>query len=65
MNTIEELKKDEKLLEKDILKLIKDFEDKYLCYLTHINLIHDSYRNMLENELIVNTVGVSVEIRIK
>ena len=58
-----ELREDKKELEKEILKLINEYEKKYNCYIYEIDLLHNGGRTV-NGELHANTIQVNIDFKL-
>ena len=60
---MKEFREDKKKLEKEILKLVNKFEDKFECYVYQVNLLHNGGRNQ-KGKLKAKTIQVSAEFKL-
>jgi len=60
---MKEFREDKKELEKEVLKLINEFEKKYNCYVYEINLLHNGGR-YVSGELHANTIQVVIDYKL-
>lgn len=59
---MKEFREEKKIVEKEILKIINNFEEKYNCYIYEINSLHEGGRN-INDELKAKTKNIFIEIK--